>query len=154
MELGGESNDIAEVESKIGCPTKIAFIGTASTASASELVINSLSPHINVQVVGETTCGKPVGMYGKTFCGKRIQPIEFITANSDGFSDYFDGFTPQCDVTDDWSRPLGNIAENMLNTAITFTRTGQCPAQADNKMSNTLSGKNFEEEGAKMGNSL
>ena len=33
------------------------------TASASELVINSLSPHIEVVLVGENTLGKAVGQY-------------------------------------------------------------------------------------------
>jgi carboxyl-terminal processing protease len=37
------------------------FITTYSTASASELVINSLSSHIDVKLVGKTTRGKQVG---------------------------------------------------------------------------------------------
>ncbi|MBP9030500.1 MAG: hypothetical protein KBG14_12225, partial [Bacteroidales bacterium] len=39
------------------------FITTSSTASASELVINALKPHMDVVLVGSKTHGKPVGMY-------------------------------------------------------------------------------------------
>lgn len=40
---------------------RVYFIVTGSTASASELVINSLSPYINVNLVGTKTVGKQVG---------------------------------------------------------------------------------------------
>ncbi|TXD51771.1 MULTISPECIES: S41 family peptidase [unclassified Polaribacter] len=40
---------------------KVYFIVSNGSASASELVINSLSSHINVRVVGKTTRGKQVG---------------------------------------------------------------------------------------------
>ena len=44
-------------------PTRIAFIGTGGTASASELVINGLIPylHANAALIGTNTYGKPVG---------------------------------------------------------------------------------------------
>lgn len=41
--------------------TKVYFIVSSSTASASELVINSLSAYIDVQLVGVKTVGKQVG---------------------------------------------------------------------------------------------
>lgn len=105
----------------------VTIITTARTCSASELIINSLDPHINVQLVGAKTCGKPVGTYGTSFCEKRIQPIEFITANADGFNDYFDGFTPTCSVEDnDVSRDFGDPAEGMLKAALSFANAGQC----------------------------
>ena len=43
---------------------RLFVITTRSSASASELVINSLRPHIPVVVVGDSTYGKPVGQYG------------------------------------------------------------------------------------------
>src|SRR5512145_580509 len=44
--------------------SRIFFIGTKYTASASELVINGISPYVDVIIAGDTTHGKPVGMDG------------------------------------------------------------------------------------------
>lgn len=43
--------------------TTVYVITTASTASASELIINGLKPYINVVQIGETTVGKNVGSF-------------------------------------------------------------------------------------------
>ena len=42
-------------------PLRIAFITSRSTASASELVINGLDPHVEAVMIGENTYGKQVG---------------------------------------------------------------------------------------------
>ena len=42
-------------------PLRIAFITREGTASASEMLINGLDPHIEVVLVGEDTYGKAVG---------------------------------------------------------------------------------------------
>jgi C-terminal processing protease CtpA/Prc len=47
---------------------KVAFITTKGTASASEMVINSLQPFVDVSIIGDTTYGKPVGMNAKNIC--------------------------------------------------------------------------------------
>ncbi|MEO6915847.1 MAG: S41 family peptidase, partial [Chitinophagaceae bacterium] len=39
--------------------SRVFFIVTGSTASASELLINNLKPYMNVQIIGDTTYGKP-----------------------------------------------------------------------------------------------
>ena len=44
-------------------PLRIAFITTGATASASELVINSLAASCEVVLIGEDTLGKAVGQY-------------------------------------------------------------------------------------------
>jgi C-terminal processing protease CtpA/Prc len=49
--------------------SRVVVITTRSSASASELVINSLRPFMPVTVVGDATYGKPVGQYGYRFCG-------------------------------------------------------------------------------------
>lgn len=43
--------------------SSVVFIVTGETASASELLINSLAPHMDVKLVGATTFGKPVGFF-------------------------------------------------------------------------------------------
>ena len=65
--------------------TRLVVISTRQTASASENVINSLIPFMDVICIGDTTNGKPVGMYGmndpkKTFV---FLPIAFKLVNSE-----------------------------------------------------------------------
>lgn len=69
------------------------------TASASELVINSLKGiGINVRLIGMTTHGKNVGMEGteiSTAAAKYLlYPITFQTYNALEFGDYENGFQP------------------------------------------------------------
>jgi carboxyl-terminal processing protease len=105
---------------------KIVIITTSGTASASELIINGITPYLDVTLVGGTTFGKPVGQYGYEFCGKILRPASFLLQNSRGSSDYFDGFRPDCFAEDDLSRPLGDTQEEMLSAAVEVVRSGRC----------------------------
>lgn len=103
-----------------------------STASASEMVINSLKPFMNVVVIGETTVGKNVGSteYISTDKMWAIHPIVCQLYNSDGFTDYADGIRPDKELmeafvfADDQTVtpvevfPLGDLNERMLKAAI------------------------------------
>ena len=113
---------------------------TASTCSASESIINSLRG-VNIQVieVGSTTCGKPYGFYPADNCGVTYFTIEFQGINAQGFGDYPDGFTPQntvategvllpgCSVADDFTHALGDSAEGLLASALSYQSSGACP---------------------------
>ena len=111
---------------------RVVVIGTQSTASASELVINGLEPFLDVVLVGSTTFGKPVGQHPMDFCDKTLVAVTFQTLNADGQGDYFDGIAPDCVADDDWSEPpsldanAGNEAS--IQTALDVITTGQCPA--------------------------
>ncbi len=73
----------------------IVFLVSSSTASASELVINSLKPHMNVKLVGRTTYGKPIGFFPVTIENKYdIYFSMFETKNSAGDGGYFSGMVP------------------------------------------------------------
>ncbi|RZK55675.1 MAG: PDZ domain-containing protein [Pedobacter sp.] len=73
----------------------VVFIVSGSTASASELVINSLKPHMTVQLVGLTTYGKPVGFFPVTIENKYdVYYSLFETKNSLGQGGYYDGLVP------------------------------------------------------------
>lgn len=85
---------------------RVFVITTASSCSASELVINGLEPYMDVVVVGGTTCGKPVGQFSMNFCDKTAALVNFQTVNANGQGDYFDGIAPDCAVEDDWANPL------------------------------------------------
>lgn len=76
---------------------RLVVIGTRYTASASELIINSLRPYIPVIHVGETTEGKNVGSYSiknAKFPGYKLQPITIKIYNSLRQSNYRNGFVP------------------------------------------------------------
>jgi C-terminal processing protease CtpA/Prc len=103
--------------------TKVYILATNSSASASELVINSLRPYVEVVHIGETTRGKnefsltmvddpgsPDFPY--LFNPSRensinpnnkwaIQPLCGRNENADGFSDYTSGLVPDIELQED-----------------------------------------------------
>ena len=118
---------------------RVFVITTSSTCSASEAVINGLKPFIEVILIGDTTCGKPVGMYGHDFCEKHISPIEFKGSNADGEGDYFDGIVPTCSAEDDFEQSLGDTQEDSLEKALYYTANGFCDANTSLSMSMSMS---------------
>ena len=105
------------------------FVITApGTCSASESIINGLSPFVQVIRIGGTTCGKPYGFIQTNNCGKAYFAIQFQGVNNLGFGDYTTGFTPTCVVPDDFSHALGDVNEGRLAATIAYRSTGTCPA--------------------------
>jgi carboxyl-terminal processing protease len=110
--------------------TDVAFIVTRSTASASELVINSLKPYLNVKIAGTKSYGKPVGFFPITInykldattkkeTGYDVYYSMFQSTNSLGQGDYFDGFTPDAASDfDDATHDFGDLKENYLAKAL------------------------------------
>ena len=101
---------------------KVYIITSGNSASASEMVINGLSPFINVIQVGQTTSGKNVGGLAVVYDyidntnstinpdhSYAISPITFSVANSEGFSDYANGLSPSDGFT---------LAEDFLNMGV------------------------------------
>ena len=112
---------------------RIYILITSNTASASEAVINSLDPYMEVIVIGsENSSGKYVGsvtIHDKNKGGNwAMQPIVFKNANADGVTDYANGFTPDYLVEDDFNAPLGSLTEDMLSKAVELI-TGQIVAE-------------------------
>jgi len=80
----------------------VVFLVTGNTASASELLINSLRAvsSIRVQLVGTTTYGKPVGFFPIRLEGiYDLYLPSFSTVNVKGEGDYYEGFTPGDQIT-------------------------------------------------------
>ncbi|WP_338647861.1 S41 family peptidase [Flavobacterium sp. KS-LB2] len=112
--------------------TKVYILTTQSTASASELVINGLKPHITVVQIGDVTVGKNVGsvtLYDSPTFGSEnrnpthryaMQPIVLKIVNSTGFGDYFNGLQPDYLLKETISTysVLGDPSEPLLSTAI------------------------------------
>lgn len=118
--------------------TKIAVIGTRSTASASELVANSFIPYLgnNTALVGSNTFGKPVGQIARDrdTCDDRLRVVAFQTENRDGGSNYFTGlasaFSTTCSANDDIFTQLGDPAEASIAAALDFLGGRSCTAIA------------------------
>ena len=109
---------------------RLVVITTRSSASASELLINSLRPYMPVTIIGDSTYGKPVGQYGLRFCDKILYPVAFSIKNANLEGDFFDGLSVDCAAGDDYTHQLGDSAEASFAEALTFIRTGACSAQA------------------------
>jgi len=94
----------------------VVFIVTEGTASASELTISALSPFVNVQLVGRTTYGKPVGFFPLTLENRYDLYLSmFETRNNKGEGGYYTGMKPTiADDFDDYSRDFGDIRENYI----------------------------------------
>jgi carboxyl-terminal processing protease len=95
--------------------SNVVFIVSGNTASASELVINSLRPYMNVKLVGTKTYGKPVGFFPITIENKyEVYYSLFQTKNSLGQGDYFDGLVPNVpftDIREDLDDPRNNFGD-------------------------------------------
>jgi len=105
---------------------RVVVITTRASASASELIINSLRPFMPVLIVGDRTYGKPVGQYQYEFCDKVLAPVSFTLRNAQGEGDFFDGFAPDCKAPDDVSHQIGDTLEGSLREALTLVHTGSC----------------------------
>jgi C-terminal processing protease CtpA/Prc len=109
----------------------VTLLVTRGTASASESVINSLRGiDVTVDLIGANTRGKPYGFFPQDNCGYTYFAIQFKGVNNKGFGDYADGFAPTCSVVDDYSHARGDIAEGMLQAALSYRQTGSCPINA------------------------
>jgi hypothetical protein len=105
---------------------RIIFITTDNSASASELLINGLKPHMPVTLVGGRTYGKPVGMYGFTSVAFdwAFVPICFRIINASNEGDYYDGIPVDIEQIDGINYPFGDLNEPSLNSAIAFIEGG------------------------------
>lgn len=114
--------------------TKIAFIGTNGTASASELLANSFIPYLgtNTALIGSNTYGKPVGQIAvdKTECDDRMRVVAFRTENANKQGDYFSGlasvFQKTCAAPDDVTHQLGDPNEAQIKAALDFLAGRAC----------------------------
>ncbi|HLV49073.1 MAG TPA: S41 family peptidase [Aliidiomarina sp.] len=107
---------------------RVYVLTTQSSCSASELIINSLTPFIDVVTIGEETCGKPAGQQPTQICDQVLFAINFQTVNADGFGDYFDGLPVTCPASDTLVADWGSTQDPLLATAYHHLREGSCPA--------------------------
>ena len=118
---------------------RVYFITTGSSASASELVMNSLSSYIDVSSVGKTTIGKVHGsvtLYdsdnytrtGNNLANEHtwaLQPLVLEILNKDNFNDP-NGITPTVELAEDYENlgVLGERSDPLLDRTILLIATG------------------------------
>jgi C-terminal processing protease CtpA/Prc len=106
---------------------RIFFIGTRNTASASELLINGVKPYSHSDIlVGDTTHGKPVGMYALQFINYDyvILPVTFKYTNANDEGDFYGGIAPDLRARDDLTRDFGDPQEESLKAILDYIDTG------------------------------
>lgn len=117
-------------------PLRIAFLTSDATASASELMINSLEPFVEVVLVGGDTSGKAVGQYAfdQNGCETRLRMVAFETVNGEDFGGYYTGLVDTgrftlCAVEDEFTGAFGSADEALLAGALSWLNDGVCPAE-------------------------
>lgn len=135
---------------------KVYVLTTNRSASASELVINSLNPYIDVVQIGTTTSGKyqaSTTLYDSPNFRRQganpnhtyaMQPLIFKSANVDGVTDFFNGLSPNpANILNESINDLGvlgDVNEPLLAAAIAdILGTGRPSHQKLSSALNTLS---------------
>ncbi|MDU8886420.1 S41 family peptidase [Yeosuana sp. MJ-SS3] len=126
---------------------KVYVLTTGSSASASEFVINSLNPFINVVQIGTNTRGKYQGSFtlydSPDFTRDNVnpnhtyalQPLTFKYSNIQGNTDFIDGLSPDIEKRERFNNlgVLGDETEPLLAEAIaTIAGSGRAVNQKDN----------------------
>ncbi len=139
-----ENGDVQELPA-LDLP-RLFVLTTNGTASASELIINSLlGIDIEVIVIGSVTVGKYHGFLPQDNCGTTYLTIQLRVVNDKGEADYDDGFPPTCSVADDdFDHQLGDPQESLLRTALAYQADGACPSSNSAHVQRAAA-KNFQE---------
>lgn len=130
---------------------KVYVLSSSSTASASELIINSLRPYIQVTLIGDKTTGKNVGsvtLYDSPTYRKdnvnpshkyAMQPIVLKIVNVNDLGEYQNGITPNVPFTENYGSMgiLGQNTEPLLSLALNYINT-------NGRINSTSNAKVFE----------
>jgi hypothetical protein len=115
-------------------PLRIAFITSAATASASEVVINSLAPVVEIALIGSDTAGKAVGQYAFDLpgCDTRLRLVSFESLNGAGQGGFYTGLVDTgrftlCAVEDSFAGAFGSRDDRLTSAALAWLDEGVCP---------------------------
>ena len=121
--------------------TRVYFLTTSRSASASELLITGLDPYMQVVQIGEPTYGKYVGSWVMADDNEvwAMMPIVSKYSNIAGYTDFIDGVPPDYEVEDDLVEavPFGDPTDPMIAKAIELA-TGKSGAGKKAKTTNAL----------------
>ncbi|WP_257669064.1 S41 family peptidase [Parapedobacter tibetensis] len=121
--------------------SRIYFLVTEGTASASELLINNLQPHMDVKLIGEhATYGKPVGFFALDLSSVDLYAVSFQSFNSVGYGDYFSGMPVDKLVFDDLTKDFGDAEESMVAEALYYAKNNNFSPEAVSLQANSSAG--------------
>jgi carboxyl-terminal processing protease len=129
---------------------RVFFIITGQTASASELTINNLRPEMDVEFIGETSYGKPVGFFDININKYIMYTPEFSVENSANEGGYYQGFTPGTtgypgiNALDDLTKNWGDPTEGLFSQALTYVNTGAYSVQSKSVQSLSAGDRAFK----------
>ena len=132
--LSAENTDIEITNSNINLGlSRVFFLTTQNSASASEMTINGLKPYLNVVQIGDKTEGKDVGsnpFYDYIDSNRTknpnhkylLLPITFKYYNSEGVGDYSEGLLPNISLPETLTNlgVLGDVEEPLLKKALEY----------------------------------
>ena len=133
---------------------KVFVLTSGRTASASELVINGLTPYIDVVQIGTASTGKFQGsftLYDSANFGREganpshtyaLQPLVFRTLNANGNTDFPGGLIPDIELAEDFTNlgQLGDVNEPLLAAALDNIMNGGVPPSGRRMELETISG--------------
>lgn len=123
---------------------RLFVIMTGNSASASEVIINGLKPHIDVITIGSRSYGKNTGSY--TVQHEKsdyiIALVNFLSQNSRGDADYGSGLVPTRAEEDDVTRDFGDPKEKCYAAAISYITKGSFPTLTAKRQAEITSSAN------------
>lgn len=140
----GTVNFNALLQNNLGL-SRVFILGTAATASASEVMVNNLKPYIQVVLIGEKTRGKDEASFKifDTRSARQVQwemhPIVYKLFNAAGNGGYSAGIDPDIPVNELSSLPLqpfGEITDPLVKAAL-FRITGKAIAAVPGSLKQT-----------------
>lgn len=136
--VAADNQEVFAKRGSLSTLSRVYFLVTSGTASASELLINNLKPVMDVKLIGKTTYGKPVGFFAIRIDKNDLYIPQFQTKNQLDQGDYFAGMTVDKDVADDLTKDFGDVSEKLLSQALYYSVNGNFSALAkDNTLSST-----------------
>ncbi|MEL1255214.1 S41 family peptidase [Flavobacterium sp. DGU38] len=120
------------------------------TASASEIIINNLTPYMNVIVIGDKTTGKDAAGFAiedNRIADKRgwvLYPVIYKLFNARNEGNYTSGISPTIELNELQEMevfPLGDIRETLLNLAL--NGGNRVKSKRDSTVKNLILNKNY-----------
>mgnify|MGYP002783546088 FL=1 len=108
---------------------RVLVLAGRRTCSASEQLVNGLrGVGVQVELIGEASCGKPVGFVPVQSCSRSWSIVNFESVNERGEGRYWDGFAPTCAVAEDFQSPPQSPADPLFAAAQARADGAACPA--------------------------
>lgn len=116
---------------------RVYFIISRQTASASELLINSLKPYMDVRLIGVSyqggavrTYGKPVGFFDISIRQYKLYLSLYQNKNAKDEGDFFEGMPADVSVFDDPRYDFGDVRDPAVRSIMHIEAPCQYPTAA------------------------